>query len=127
MVGAEAPYRAPDVGVRASAPRPERRHARPRSSCYLDRALLLWPRLDRSKLRKISDDPKRMAEVIEKRTSLPFDSILAMLTRQNPALAGPTETSPGFESSHADSTRTSLRIVRSEAGSEIQIQDLIPA
>ena len=68
-----------------------------------------------------------MAEVIEKRTSLPFDSILAMLTRQNPALAGPTETSPGFESSHADSARTSLRIVRSEEGSEIQIQDLIPA
>jgi hypothetical protein len=89
--------------------------------------MLLWPRLDRSKLRKIADDPKRMAEVIEKRTSLPFDSIVAMLTRQNPALAAPSEGTAGFESSHADSTRISLRIVRSEEGSEIRVQDLLPA
>jgi len=127
LVGVEAPYRAPDLGVTASGPRRTGRRVRPQSSCYLERALLLWPRLDRSKLRKIADDPKRMAEVIEKRTSLPFDSILAVLTRQNQALAAVADVPRVFEPPRADGTRVSLRIVRSEEGSEIQVQDLLPA
>jgi hypothetical protein len=103
-------------------PRLERRIKRPTSNCYLERAMLLWPRLDRAKLRRIANDPIRIAEMVERRTSLPFDSILAMLTRQNPSLSQ-TESTAGFESSHADSTRVELRIVRSDGG-EIRIQDL---
>lgn len=89
--------------------------------------MLLWPRLDRSKLRKVADDPARIAEVIARRTSQPYDAILAMITRQNPTLNAPTEESAGFESSHADAARVALRIVRSEQGNEIAVQDLSPA
>jgi len=43
--------------------------------------MLLWPRLDRAKLRRIADNPARIAEMIERRTSQPYEVILAMLTR----------------------------------------------
>jgi hypothetical protein len=49
-------------------------------SCPLDdRALALWPRLDRRSLRRCGCDPERMAELISRRTSLPREAILALL------------------------------------------------
>ena len=89
MVGADAPFRGPVQGVRPPAPRVPRRSVRPATSCYLERAMLLWPRLDRAKIRKVADDPARIAEIVERRTSQPFDVILAMLTKQSAAAHGP--------------------------------------
>ena len=89
--------------------------------------ILLWPRLDRARLRKVADDPARIAEIVERRTSQPYDVILAMLTRQSPALAAPTEESAGFDSGRVEAARGALRILRSEQGQVIEVQDLLPA
>ena len=89
--------------------------------------MLLWPRLDRAKIRKVADNPSRIAEIVERRTSQPYDVILAMLTKQSPPLAGPTDDASGFDSGRVDSSRVTLRIVRSEEGNPIQVQELLPA
>lgn len=89
--------------------------------------MLLWPRLDTSKVRKVADNPARIAEIIEQRTSQPYDVILAMLTKQSAPLTAPTEEASGFDSACVDTTRVALRIVRSEEGNAIQVQDLLPA
>jgi hypothetical protein len=123
LVGARSSPLGPAHSNRAPALGP----SRPCTSPYVERALLLWPRLDRSRLRKVANDPARIAELVARRTSQPYEVILAMVTRQNPTLNAPTEQSAGFESSHADAARVALRIVRSEKGNEIQVQDLIPA
>jgi hypothetical protein len=44
-----------------------------------ERALMLWPRLDRRKLSRCAGDPRRMAALIERRTNLPQSAILSML------------------------------------------------
>lgn len=50
------------------------------ASCPLDeRALALWPRLDRRSLRRCACDPRRMVALISRRTSLPQEAILALL------------------------------------------------
>jgi hypothetical protein len=87
----------------------------------------LWPRLDRSKISRVADDPNRIAEIIERRTSQPLDVILAMLTRQAPVLSSSPDTHKSHEGSRQESTHVALRIVRSEEGGEIQVQDLLPA
>ncbi len=51
----------------------------PGETCTL-RALAVWPRLDRVRLARAQDDPNRIARVVERRTTLPFESILALLT-----------------------------------------------
>jgi hypothetical protein len=89
--------------------------------------MLLWPRLDRAKIRKVADDPKRIAEIVERRTSQPYDVILAMLTRQPPPPTGPTDDIPAFDSGRIETSRIALRIVRSEEGNAIEVQDLLPA
>lgn len=89
--------------------------------------MLLWPRLDRAKIRKVADDPARIAEIIERRTSQPLDVILAMLTKQAPPLQAPTDDATGFDSARPDGQRIALRIVRSEEGNPIKVQDLLPA
>jgi hypothetical protein len=89
--------------------------------------MLLWPRLDRARIRRVADNPARIAEIVERRTSQPYDVILAMLTRQSAPLAGPTDDETRFDSIRTDPARISLRIVRSEEGNEIQVQDLLPA
>ncbi len=127
MVGAEAPFRGPVSPARRHAPGPSRRLAHPSTTCYLERALLLWPRLDRAKIRKISNNPVRIAELVERRTSQPFDVILAMLTKHAPALTGPTDESSGFDVDRHRIAHVALRVVRGEEGSEIQFQDLPPA
>jgi hypothetical protein len=75
----------------------------------------------------VADNPARIAEIVERRTSQPYDVILAMLTRQSAPLAGASDDEPGFDSMRSDGPRISLRIVRDEEGSEIQVQDLFPA
>lgn len=89
--------------------------------------MLLWPRLDRAKIRKVADDPMRMAEIIERRTSQPFDVILAMLTKHSVQLTTGADAVAPFDADRTETTRLSLRIIRSEGGSTIQVQDLLPA
>jgi hypothetical protein len=89
--------------------------------------MLLWPRLDRAKVRKVAGDPARIAEIVERRTSQPFDVILAMLTKQIPPPASATDDAAEIESERPEGTRVALRIVRSEEGNAIQVQDLLPA
>jgi hypothetical protein len=89
--------------------------------------MLLWPRLDRARLRKIADNPARIAELVERRTSQPYEVILTMLTRQTDRLLSPTQDASVFDSRRPDGIRPALRIVRSEDGTQIEIQDLLPA
>jgi len=125
--GAEAPYRASGHRVGRPAPRSIRRAPDPATLFYLERALLLWPRLDRAKIRRVASDPARIAEIVERRTSQPYDVILAMLTRQSSAVHGSTEEGPAFEQGRPEAPRVGLRIVRSHEGSTIGVQDLLHA
>lgn len=125
--GAEAPFRGPVQSVGVPTPRVARRQLRPSTSFYLERAMLLWPRLDRARIRRVADNPARIAEIVERRTSQPYDVILAMLTRQSPPLIGPADDTTDYDAIRAEAPRLTLRIVRSEEGNEIQVQDLRPA
>jgi hypothetical protein len=113
--------------VGAPAPNVARRSVRPTTSWYIERAMLLWPRLDKAKIRRFADDPTRIAEIVERRTSQPFDVILAMLTRQIPQPAAADYDASGVDTTRVETSRIALRIVRSESGSEIQVQDLVLA
>jgi len=126
MVGAEAPLFVPVQGAQPLVSRLARRTAQPSSTCYLERALLLWPRLDRAKIRKVADNPVRIAEIVERRTSQPFDAILAMLTKHAPALTAPAEEWTSFDAPRPETALFALRIVRSVEGDEIRVQDLLP-
>jgi hypothetical protein len=44
------------------------------------RALALWPRLDRSALRRCRNDARRIAALVARRTSMPPEAILHVLT-----------------------------------------------
>ena len=46
---------------------------------YAARARALWPRLDGRALSRCEEDPKRMARLISRRTSLSEEAILALL------------------------------------------------
>lgn len=127
MVGADRSFRGHAQGVGAPPPGVARRSVRPVTSCYLERAMLLWPRLDRAKIRRVADNPTRIAEIVERRTSQPFDVILAMLTRQNPSLAATADNVVEQAPARIESTRIALRIVRSETSGEILVQDLVLA
>jgi hypothetical protein len=100
---------------------------RPAESCYVERALLLWPRLDRARLRKVGDEPCRIAEMVERRTSQPYDVILAMLTRQSDRISPHTEAAAGFAIRTSQPTRVALRIVRVDESAEIEVHDQLPA
>jgi hypothetical protein len=56
-------------------------HESANTSVYLERAMLLWPRLDRTRLSRVADDPARIAQMVQERTSQPFEAILAMLKK----------------------------------------------
>jgi hypothetical protein len=43
------------------------------------RALALWPRLDRSALRRCGNDPTRIAALISRRTAMPPEQIVQVL------------------------------------------------
>jgi hypothetical protein len=52
----------------------------PSSSAALERrALALWPRLDRTALRRCHQDPTRIAALVSRRTALSPDAIKQML------------------------------------------------
>ena len=44
------------------------------------RALVLWPRLDRAALRRCKNDAHRVAALVARRTTMPPEAILNMLT-----------------------------------------------
>ncbi len=44
------------------------------------RALTLWPRLDRTALRRCHNDARRIASLVARRTTMPPEAILAVLT-----------------------------------------------
>ena len=46
---------------------------------YDRRALAMWPRLDRSALRHCRHDPRRIAALVSRRTSISVESILTIL------------------------------------------------
>jgi len=79
------------------------------------------------RLRRVADDPLRIAEMIQCRTSQPFEVIVVMLTRQTEALTSPTEESSGFASGRTGAARVALRIVRSESGTRRELRDLLRA
>lgn len=53
-----------------------------RAATYAERALLLWPRLDHARLRRTHDDPRKIARLVARRTTLSVDEILALLTQR---------------------------------------------
>lgn len=52
---------------------------RSREARYAARALLIWPRLDRDRLRRTGDDPVKIARLVARRTTLSVEEILALL------------------------------------------------
>ena len=52
------------------------------SSPYATRALTIWPRLDAAGLARAGDDPRRIAALVARRSSLPVDVITGMLAGQ---------------------------------------------
>ena len=47
---------------------------------YRARALAIWPGIDAQKLRRTNGDPLRIARLVERRTRLPIESIVSLLT-----------------------------------------------
>ena len=123
----EAPLRRPDQCAAQSAAAATPSTAQPTTPCYVERALLLWPRLNRTRLHRIAHSPERIAELVCQRTSQPYDSILAMLTREAPAPAALTERSNGFESGRSQSSRISLRVMVRPTRNELDSIVKLPA
>jgi hypothetical protein len=109
----------PGLVTGPAGPRAVNRTVRPATSPYVERALLLWPRLDRARLRKLGDDPVRIAQMVAHRSSQPYDVILAMLTRACPALSVPRAEPERFQGARSDG-RAALRVVRTEEAAEIR-------
>jgi hypothetical protein len=77
-------------GGAASVPRPAPIDAA--GATYRQRALAFWPRLDRARLARTRGDPARIARIVSRRTVLPHDTIVAMLTDEQsnvPAVRAP--------------------------------------
>jgi hypothetical protein len=91
------------AGSGEDAPRP--------STAYVDRALLLWPRLNRARLLRAARDPRRIAEIVSRRTVHSVEMILLMLERDTSAPHAPTENCTGFDSGPAENARAAMRFV----------------
>jgi hypothetical protein len=82
---------ASDAGTESSAPAAE--------ASLTTRALAVWPRLDRGQLARAHGDPRKIAQVITRRTVLPVEAIVEILVR--PAAAdldpGPAGNGQGGE------------------------------
>ena len=61
-----------------------------RTVAYMQRAILIWPRLDRRMLAKCGCDARRIARFVSHRTSLPVEQIAAMLENGDQADGEPT-------------------------------------
>jgi hypothetical protein len=46
---------------------------------YCARALVLWPRLDSQRLARVRHDPRRVAALVSRRTTLSYVAILELL------------------------------------------------
>ena len=53
--------------------------ARPDRRTYQQRAIAIWPGLDRRRLRRTQGDPWRIARLVASRTSLSLETILFLL------------------------------------------------
>ncbi len=51
-----------------------------RYCAFNTRALVLWPGIDRRALARCGCDPRRIANLIQRRTTLPREAILSLLT-----------------------------------------------
>jgi hypothetical protein len=58
------------------------------------RALAIWPGIDAQKLRRTQGDPLRIARLVERRTRLPIESIVSLLTGR--PVEGAAEVSADF-------------------------------
>lgn len=58
---------------------------------FMQRAMLIWPRLDRRSLARCGCDPRRIAAYVARRTSLSVEVITAILEE-----CGRPETEPSF-------------------------------
>jgi hypothetical protein len=79
---------------------------------YVDRALLLWPRLNRARLLRVAADPRRIAEIVSRRTVHSVEMILIMLERDTTAPHAPTEISTGFDTGPIANARAAMRFVK---------------
>jgi hypothetical protein len=79
MITDERPVTCP-APVRQSPSAVHGRSAQP-ALPYRAAALILWPRLDRDRLRHCKDDPARIARLVEERTAASRDCIVSMLER----------------------------------------------
>jgi hypothetical protein len=109
-------------GPRSTFPRPAERTVRnsagaeehvpePRT-LYVDRALLLWPRLDRARLLRVAGDPRRIAEIVSRRTTHSVETILVMLERDTTTPRATTEIGTGFDSGPLANARAAMRFVK---------------
>ena len=60
-----------------------RHHQAVRTPTLEERALALWPRLDRRSLRQCRHDPRRIAALVSRRTAMPLEAILGVLTARS--------------------------------------------
>ncbi|MEA2623209.1 MAG: hypothetical protein QOH61_2119 [Chloroflexota bacterium] len=81
MTGEPAPAAPAPAAPAAQGAKRALRTASTRTEDYRRRALALWPRLDPGKLRRTRGEAARIARLVERRTALPFEMILGMLTR----------------------------------------------
>jgi hypothetical protein len=77
-----------------------------------------------AKVRRFAHDPARIAEIVERRTSQPYDSILAMITRQTLHLSDADSDRPEPITSRTNRAQAELHVVRTDEGDEIVIMDL---
>jgi len=88
LADAKLPFGEPGRSYTNIASVPAADHQPPNTSVYLDRAMLLWPRLERTKLSRYAHDPVHIAQIVQRRTSQPYDAILTMLTKGAPKPTG---------------------------------------
>jgi hypothetical protein len=67
----------------SSAP-PTHRTSAIEACVFMQRALLMWPRLDRQKLARCGCDPYRIARLVARRSNLSIESIAAILEPTEP-------------------------------------------
>lgn len=61
------------------------------STCpFMQRAMLIWPRLDQRVLARCGCDARRIARYVARRTSLPIEAIIALLDQGDHRDSEPT-------------------------------------
>jgi hypothetical protein len=109
--GPRSTFRRPDERTARSSAGPGEHAPEPRT-IYVDRALLLWPRLNRARLLRVAGDPRRIAEIASRRTVHTVETILVMLERDTTAPHAPTENGTGFDSGPVANARAAMRFLK---------------